>query len=52
MDIIHSTGGGALPELPEWAVTSKRSVTMEVDRNNGEEEEEERRYCVDIVIGV
>ena len=48
MDIIHSSGGGALPELPEWAVNIKRSVTMEleVDRNNGDVEEEggERRF--------
>ena len=43
MDIIHSTGGGALPELPEWAVTNKRSVTMELDRNSGVMEEEEER---------
>mgnify|MGYP001222522750 CR=1 FL=1 len=51
MDIIHSTGGGALPELPEWAVTNKRSVTMELDRNSGVvEEEEERRYWLDLFI--
>ena len=54
MDIIHSTGGGSLPELPEWAVTNKRSVTMEleVDRNIGVVEEEERRYCLYLFVGV
>ena len=45
VDILHSAGGGALPELPEWAVTSKRSVTMELEGDNrdSEEEAEERR---------
>ena len=47
VDILHSAGGGALPELPEWAVTNKRSVTMELEGDNRdtEVEEEERRYC-------
>ena len=47
VDILHSAGGGALPELPEWAVTNKRSVTMELEGDNrdSEVEEEERRYC-------
>ena len=47
VDIIHSSGGGALPELPEWAVNIKRSVTMEleVDRiDELKEVEGERRF--------
>ena len=47
MDIIHSSGGGVLPELPEWAVNIKRTVTMEleVDRNDElKEVEGERRF--------
>ena len=44
VDILHSAGGGALPELPEWAVTNKRSVTMELE-GDSEVQEEERRYC-------
>ena len=47
VDIIHSSGGGVLPELPEWAVNIKRSVTMEleVDRNDElKEVEGERRF--------
>ena len=47
MDIIHSRAGGALPELPGWAVNIKRSVTMEleVDRNDElKEVEGERRF--------